>query len=450
MNTAKPIGVSEYYIKRIAKGMEDYLWENLFKSLFDTLKDNSVINSKSDLLNAIRTGQIYYLDGAFRSENKKFSNVIATELELLGARFKYGAYYLPKAQIPVDVLNIIGITQARASVKLSAIDKILAKYLTAVKIPLDLFIKSTVNMAFKKLEKDILTEAIDKKVPIIELGLATPKNTVNPRKAKAVQEYFAKRNKERDKLNDKINKAKKEQKQAEKNADIKKFNELTDKISELTAKRDEFNLQTQANIPLLDVKIDDLAIDYRSKKIAEDYTYNMKYWIQKWEAKNIIKMREDIVDMYQKGARISAIQEYLEKRWKIARDKAKFLAENECGLVSATVQATMWQETGATKFVWRRSVSKEKRKLHKEYYNKTFEFANPPIIDEKLGIKGLPRQIWNCKCQMSVVVPSIDEIMEARKRNKNVIRRITNAIKDCTQCDNNPWRYRRFGQGQTL
>jgi uncharacterized protein with gpF-like domain len=176
----------------------------------------------------------------------------------------------------------------------------------------------------------------------------------------------------------------------------------------------------------------------------------MKYWIQKWEAKNIIKMREDIVDMYQKGARISAIQEYIEKRWKIARDKAKFLAENECGLVSATVQATMWQETGATKFVWRRSVSKEKRKLHKEYYNKTFEFANPPIIDEKLGIKGLPRQIWNCKCQMSVVVPSIDEIMEARKRNKNVIRRITNAIKDCTQCDNNPWRYRRFGQGQTL
>ncbi len=59
---------------------------------------------------------------------------------------------------------------------------------------------------------------------------------------------------------------------------------------------------------------------------------------------------------------------------------------------------------GFTHFQWDRSSSKEKRKLHEEYYGKVFAYNNPPLIDKDLNITGLPRQIWNCKCHIRPVI----------------------------------------------
>ena len=196
----------------------------------------------------------------------------------------------------------------------------------------------------------------------------------------------------------------------------------------------------------MDVQIDDVQLDERSKKIAEDYTYNMKYWVKKWEAKNIVKMREDVLNMVQEGARVPTIEAYFMKRWKIARDKAHFLAVNESHLAASVIKATQYQMAGCTQFKWGRSSSKEKRILHEEYYGEVFDFVNPPIIDEKLGITGLPRQIWNCKCHILPVVPDIQTIKKVRNAKRNIFEKIFNS----KQCDNYTWRYRRFGEGQTL
>ena len=157
-------------------------------------------------------------------------------------------------------------------------------------------------------------------------------------------------------------------------------------------------------------------------------------------------MREDVVNMVQEGARVPTLEAYFLKRWKVARDKAHFLAVNESHLAASVIKATQYQQAGCTQFKWGRSSSKEKRPLHEEYYDKIFEFENPPIIDEKLGITGLPRQIWNCKCHMLPVVPDIQTIKKVRNAKRNIFEKIFNS----KQCDNYPWRYRRFGEGSTL
>ena len=84
METLKPVDVSEYYIKRVSKGLEKYFWTVLFKPIFDILNSKSVINSKDALINAIKSGRIYYQNGAFRTVDR-FSNAVATELEKMGA-----------------------------------------------------------------------------------------------------------------------------------------------------------------------------------------------------------------------------------------------------------------------------------------------------------------------------------------------------------------------------
>ena len=41
METLRPVEISEYYINRIASAMSKYFWENIFKGIFEILKDKT-------------------------------------------------------------------------------------------------------------------------------------------------------------------------------------------------------------------------------------------------------------------------------------------------------------------------------------------------------------------------------------------------------------------------
>ena len=223
------------------------------------------------------------------------------------------------------------------------------------------------------------------------------------------------------------------------------------------------------------LNLDEVVIDKRAKKIAEDYTYNMDYWVKKWKAKEIVKMRRTVLHMVQNGARIETIKDYFMKRWGIAERKAEFLARNESGIAGSVLKATHYQDMGCTHFMWLRSTSKEKRELHLEYAKKTgnqygiggtniFAFNNPPIIEQiKIGKgkdaryvpkpdgkRGLPQQTYNCWCDF-VGIRNPDLWVERRKRinnaKRNIFTKIKYAIENSMQRNNYPWRYRRFGQG---
>ena len=417
METLKPVEVSEYFIDRVSSGMRKYFWENIFAQIFLILEDkNVVINSKDELVNAIKTGKIYYENGAFRG---KFNNRISTTLEEMGAKFRNGAYYIERSLIPIECAQAIGIVEAQTALKLAALSKYLLN-LDNDNVRLEKYIAGAVEGMFKKLSVDLYEGAKDKNVPVISLGYVTPEIKIPRSKAKSIEQYW--RNIE---------------KQTE---EVKTSGKTREEISE---EINEINKQAYENAPKLE--IDGIELSKESQKVAEDYVYNMQYWVKKWEVKDIAKMRKDIAQMVQDGARVPTIREYFEKRWKIAKDKAHFLAVNESHLASSVIKATHYQNMGFTHFKWGRSASKEKRKLHEEYYGKVFSYSNPPIIDEKLGIKGLPRQIWNCKCHQIPVVNS-DFYANARKINndkKNIFKQIFNS----SQLNNNAWRYRRFGEG---
>lgn len=436
METLKPVEVSEYYINRVASGMSKYFWDNIFKEIFDILKDNTVENSKDDVINALKSGRIWYEKGAFRG---KFNNAISTTLESIGAKFRNGAYYISKSAIPFEYVTAIDFVAAQGVVKASRISDFLAGLGSILSgISLKSYIGAAVDLMFRKLQLDIVKSAQEKKVPVIELGIVTPKVKLPKRETKNLEQYW----KEQDKKADDLRKA------------IREADKKGKDTAELRAKLSDQQKDAFQNAPQVEFKIDDIALDAKSKKIAQDYTYNMQFWVKKWEAKNIIKMREEVLKMIQEGARVPRIAEYFEKRWKIAKDKALFLAVNESHLAGSVIKAAEYQALGANSFVWGRSSSKEKRELHKTYYGQTFSFDDPPIIDENLGIKGLPRQIWNCKCHLLIQPPTLEQIInkhsEVRNAKRNIFTKIKYTIKNSTQRDNNIGRYRRFGEGQTL
>lgn len=421
METLKPIEISEYYINRVTRGLEKYFWDNLFSKIFEILKSNQVVNDKNAVLQAIKSGRIYYENGAFRT-TKRFSNAVAKGLEDLGAKFKYNAYYIKQSLIPAEYAQALAIAQAQALTKATQINTFLVGY---AGMSLEDYIEGAVEDMYRKLELDLVKSFEEKKIPVIQLGIVSPKVKLPKSQTKNIEKYWEDHEKQVLGLQKEIGKA------------FRKGEDTT-ALKEKVAKLRKEALE---NVPQLDLEINDLELDAKSKKIAQDYTYNMKYWVKNWEVKNIAKMRQEVLDLVQKGARVPTIEQYFLRRWKVARDKARFLAINESHLAGSVIKATQYQMAGCTQFKWTRSSSREKRKLHEEYYNKVFDFDNPPIIDEKLGITGLPRQIWNCKCHMSPVVPDINTIMKVKNAKRNIIEKIINS----KQCNNNAWRYRRFG-----
>ena len=501
METLKPVEVSEYYINRVASGLSKYFWDNIFKEIFHILKNNKVINSKDDVINAIKNGRIWYERGAFRTEGS-FSNSVATTLENMGAKYRHKAYYIEISKIPFEYIQALDYVKTNNLLKGSAISNFLKGYALS-KIDLKPFIQSSVEYMFKKLELDIVKSAQDKKIPIIELGITKPDIKVPKAKTKPIEEYWAEYDKKADELRKAIKEADKKEKKNKKGNKPKddgkggnipptedkdsgnnpppldsngnppedsgnKPPEESDKnqpplgeditppepedkgsdkgtqeedksADDLRDELADLNKDTYQNAPQLDIKIDDIELDAKSKKIAEDYTYNMEFWVRKWEAKNIIKMRQDVLKMIEEGARVPRIAEYFEKRWKIAKDKALFLAENESHLAASVIKATEYQMIGCPGYKWGRSSSKEKRELHKLYYGQFFTWDDKPILDEKLGIRGYPRQIWNCKCHMLIVPPTLDEVINNRTESKGVFKRIKNCF-----TRNSSWEYKRF------
>lgn len=429
METLRPVEVSEYYISRVASGMRKYFWDNIFKRIFEILKDNTIHNSKDDVINAIKSGQIWYENGAFRTKNR-FPNKVSSTLEKLGAKYKYGAYYIDLSSFSFEYTQVIAFVKAQNLAKANS----LAEYLGGLglilpQLELKDYIQPAVEGMYKNLQLELIKAAQEKNVPVIELGIVQPKIQLPKVKTKKIDAYWKEYDKKAEKLQQDILKSEKK-------------GEDTQKLKE-----DLKDLQKDAfeKAPQLDIEINDIELDAQSKKIAQDYTYNMQYWVKKWETKNIIKMRQEVLKMIQEGARIPRLTEYFENRWHIATSKANFLAINESHLAASVIKATQYQMMGCNSFKWGRSSSKEKRPLHETYYGKVFSFDNPPVIDEELGIKGLPRQIWNCKCHMLVVVPTLSELIEKRNKIKNAKRNIFERIKNSKQCDNNAWRYRRFG-----
>lgn len=387
----KPVEPSEYYIKQIANGLKREINESLFKPIFEVLGSNTIYNDKNALLNAIQSGKVYYEKGAFRS-SKPFSNAVAAELEKLGAKYKSGAYYIQRSLLPIEIENTISIVAAREASKIAALNALLLKLgasigkNTAVRV----FIEKAVTGLFKNLETNLLKSTQSGKLPVIEL----------------------------------IHTAR------------------------------------------------------QARKISEDYTHNMDYWVSKWKEKEIIKMRQDVLKLVQEGARIETLTEYFKLRWAIAGYKSEFLARNESGIASSVLKATHYQEMGCTDFKWLPSTAKEKRELHLEYAKETnnqygiggtniFSFADPPIIEQieiktedgkKIAVpkpngqRGLPRQTYNCLCNFVGIKNPQYYINKSKIENakRNIFTKTAYKIQNYLQRDNNPWRYRRFGEGQEV
>ncbi len=148
--------------------------------------------------------------------------------------------------------------------------------------------------------------------------------------------------------------------------------------------------------------------EQQALKIKQDYTENLKLTIKDFTDKEIVKLREIVQENTIEGYRPQVLADKITERFGVSKSKAEFLADQETRLLTTKFTELKFTENNITsKFKWGKSVSRKPDEFHKQYYDKEFDYLNPPIINEATGEKGLPGQRFNCKCR---IIPIIEEL----------------------------------------
>ena len=387
----KPVHINEYFLKQIATGLKKEIYDSLFKQIFAVLNDKTIYNDKKTLINAIRSGRIYYENGAFRS-SKPFSNAVADELEKIGAKFKYGAYYIERATLPLELENTLALVAARETAKVAALNGLLVKLSEFIgqESAVRLFVSKAVDRMYSKLIKDLEETTQDGgKVPIIEL-------VRTKEQAKKVTEDYIH------------------------NMDywVKKWKE-----KEIVKMR-----QDVANM------VKDGA---RTETIK-------KYFMNRW---GIAERKAEFLARNESGIAGSVIKatHYQDMgcthfKWLRSTSKEK----RELHLEYAKETGNQYGIAGTNIFAFDNPPIIEQIQVGD---GKTARWIPKPD-----GQKGLPQQTYNCECNL-VGIKNPQYYINRRKienAKRNIFTKIKYAIQNRKQRNNYAWRYRRFGQGQEV
>lgn len=147
------------------------------------------------------------------------------------------------------------------------------------------------------------------------------------------------------------------------------------------------------------------------KSLSDQYSTNMDLYIKKWLRKDILALRKDVQANAEAGYRFDNLISDIQHRNNVGRSKAKFLARQETGLFMSEYREQRFKAAGVTKYQWSTAHDSRVRpaadlspreKLHSGNHRaldgRTFEYANPPIVDPHTGRRANPGRDYNCRC----------------------------------------------------
>ncbi len=101
-----------------------------------------------------------------------------------------------------------------------------------------------------------------------------------------------------------------------------------------------------------------------------------------------------------------AIHNALTDKYKNHKNKAFNVAKDQIKKSYTGLTASRMQDVGVDTYIWRHSGGSVKpRCFHRDVLNgQTFSLSDPPVIDEKTGVKGKPGDLPFCNCYMEPVI----------------------------------------------
>nr|DAJ74728.1 MAG TPA: Minor capsid component [Caudoviricetes sp.] len=128
----KDFKIKESYFKLIEQALFSYLWEGIYKPMFEILnleEPKKARNAQDDaIIEALRSGNIYYSDGGFKAK-KRFTSLQSRILKQWGAIYdKYAKMWrLPMDKIPNNISVFLTDLQIQDAQRFSQIQMFLSE-----------------------------------------------------------------------------------------------------------------------------------------------------------------------------------------------------------------------------------------------------------------------------------------------------------------------------------
>lgn len=107
----------------------------------------------------------------------------------------------------------------------------------------------------------------------------------------------------------------------------------------------------------------------------------------------------------QRGDGAAGVLREIQRVGGVATRRAELIARDQTSKATSALNAARLKGLGVRKFEWLHSGGgKEPRKLHQHMSGNVYSLAEPPVIDDRTGERGLPGQLINCRCVMRPVL----------------------------------------------
>lgn len=137
----------------------------------------------------------------------------------------------------------------------------------------------------------------------------------------------------------------------------------------------------------LPISMDEEVLDSRVKKYSEKFAFE-----------EIVDLRKTIEQMKLEGTNVADIKDFVMSRLKVSKERANFIGQQETQLFMSNIHKQQSKQAGANEYMWITQGDGLVRESHRHLHGKTFSWDNPPIVDEKTGRTGHPRQDFRCRC----------------------------------------------------
>ncbi len=157
-------------------------------------------------------------------------------------------------------------------------------------------------------------------------------------------------------------------------------------ISNVPGIRDAVNLWTRKNVTLI-------------KTLGEEHF------------KDIERL---VIDGVEEGKALRTITKEIQERTKASRNRAKLIARDQVGKLTANVTARRSADLGVKRFRWVTSLDDRVRSSHRALHGKVFSYEKGADVDGQSGV--LPGEPINCRCAIVPIISSVGESDAETKR----------------------------------
>ncbi|MDY6450700.1 phage head morphogenesis protein [Acinetobacter faecalis] len=105
------------------------------------------------------------------------------------------------------------------------------------------------------------------------------------------------------------------------------------------------------------------------------------------------------------GGRADEISGLIMATGQVTKVRADTIARTEVSRASTIFTKARAESLGSEGYIWRSAEDADVRDRHRELNGKFFKWDEPPIADEKSGIRAHAGCIWNCRCYPEPVIP---------------------------------------------